>query len=68
MANVILPTSTLIAAQDASFIPNSDKKTFGLDYLYNGCAEHTERGLEISSPAIVDVTRNCAFSLSVERE
>jgi hypothetical protein len=67
MAKVILPTSTLIAAQDASFIPKSGKKTYGLDHFFNGCAGRTERGLEISTLAVVDVTRNCAYSLSVEQ-
>jgi hypothetical protein len=67
MAKVILPTSTLIAAQDASFIPKSGKKTYGLDHFFNGCAGRTERGLEISTLALVDLTRNCAYSLAVEQ-
>jgi hypothetical protein len=67
MAKVFLPTSTLIAAQDASFIPKSGKKTYGLDHFFNGCAGRTERGLEVSNLAVVDVTRNCAYTLSVEQ-
>jgi len=67
MSKVILPTSTVIAAHDASFISKSGKKTYGLDHFFNRCAGRTERGLEISSLAVVDVTRNCAYSLSVEQ-
>lgn len=54
-----LPSShELVAAQDASFIPKSGKKTYGLDRFYNGCAGRPERGLEISVVAVVDVTKN----------
>src|SRR6266446_6617605 len=30
----------------------------------NGCASRAERGLEISTLAVVDVTRRCAFTLA----
>lgn len=64
MRDVLKPDSTLIAAQDASFIPKSGKKTYGLDRFFNGCAGRSERGLEVSTMAIVDVTSNCAYTLS----
>ena len=61
------PTHELIAAQDASFIPKSGKKTYGLDKFYNGCASRPERGLEISALAVVDVTQKGAYIASVEQ-
>src|SRR5713226_6614542 len=57
--------SALISAQAASFIPKSGKQTFGLGHFFNGCANRAERGLEISTLAVVDVTRRCAFTLAV---
>ena len=59
------PRSELVSAQDASFIPKSGKQTFGLGHFFNGCANRAERGLEISTLAVVDVTRRCAFTLAV---
>jgi hypothetical protein len=59
------PCSELISAQDASFIPKSGKQTFGLGHFFNGCANRAESGLEISTLAVVDVTRRCAFTLAV---
>jgi hypothetical protein len=58
------PRSEVLSAQDASFIPKSGKQTFGLGYFFNGCASRAERGLEISTLAVVDVTRRCAFTLA----
>ena len=55
----------LISVQDASFIPKSGKQTFGLGHFFNGCANRAERGLEISTLAVVDVSRRCAFTLAV---
>src|SRR5258705_710735 len=59
------PRSELISAQDASFLPKSGKQTFGLGHFFNGGANRAERGLEISTLAVVDVTRRCAFTLAV---
>jgi DDE superfamily endonuclease len=61
------PTHELVAAQDASFIPKSGKKTYGLDKFYNGCASRPERGLEISALAVVDVTQKGAYVAAVEQ-
>jgi IS4 transposase len=61
------PTHELIAAQDASFIPKSGKKTYGLDKFYNSCASRPERGLEISALAVVDVTQKGAYIAAVEQ-
>ena len=59
------PRSELVSAQDASFIPKSGKHTFGLGHFFNGCASRADRGLEIATLAVVDVTRRCAFTLAV---
>src|SRR5918911_4260823 len=58
------PHSELISAHDASCIPKSGKQTCGLGHFFNGCASRAERGLEISTLAVVDVTRRCAFTLA----
>ena len=57
--------SALISAHDASFLPKSGKQTFGLGHFFTGCASRAERGLEISTRAVVDVPRRCAFTLAV---
>jgi DDE superfamily endonuclease len=54
-----------IAAQDASFIPKSGKRTPGLDRFYNGCAGRAERGLEISALAVIDLTQKGAYVAAV---
>ena len=46
-------------------IPKSGQQTFGLGHFFNGCAGRAERGLEISTLAVVDVTHRCAFTLAV---
>ena len=59
------PRAELISAQDASFLSKSGKQTFGLGHFFNGCASRAERGLEISTVAVVDVRRRCALTLAV---
>src|ERR1700745_3818355 len=59
------PCSELVSAHDASFIPKSGKQTFGLGHFFNGCGSRAGRGLEMSTLAVVDVTRRCAFTLAV---
>jgi hypothetical protein len=59
------PRAEVISAQDASFIPKRGQRTFGLGHFCNGCAGRAERGLEISTLAVVDVTPRCAFTLAV---
>lgn len=67
LASALQLTHELIAAQDASFISKSGKKTYGLGKFYNGCASRPEKGLEISAVAVIDVTQNGAYILSVEQ-
>ena len=52
---------------DASFMPKSGKKTSGLDRFWNGSHCRTERGLEISALAWLDIPGHCAYCLSVEQ-
>ena len=64
LLTALAPHAELISAHDASFIAKSGKQTFGLGHFFNGCASRAERGLEISTLAVVDVTRRCAFTLA----
>src|SRR5215475_3675322 len=59
------PRSALSSAQAAAFLPKSGQQTFGRGHCFNGCAKRAERGLEISTLAVVDVTRRCAVTLAV---
>ena len=52
---------------DASLVPKSGKHTYGLDRFWNGSHSRTERGLDISTLAWLDLTGNCAYGLSVEQ-
>lgn len=63
----IEPESEIILAVDCSFIPKSGKKTYGIDYFYNGSASRAEKGLEVSAMAVVDVRQKCGYSLSVQQ-
>jgi hypothetical protein len=45
---------TQIGAMDCSFIPKSGKTTYGLDWFYNGSANRSQKGLEISVIAVID--------------
>src|SRR5262245_54644368 len=62
------PHSELISAHDASFISKRGKQTFGLGHFFNGCASRAERGLEISTLAVVNVTRPGASTAAPARE
>ena len=57
----------LIAATDCSFIPKSGKHTDGLGKFYNGVRGKAEKGLEISTLAVVNVTENTAYNLSTRQ-
>lgn len=54
-----------IEVQDASFVPKSGKQTAGLGSFFNGCAGRPERGLELSTLALVNVTRGYAVTRHV---
>ena len=64
---VVPPEHEQALAIDASFVPKSGKQTYGLDRFWNGWHSRAEKGLELSSIAWLDLTANCAYSLSVEQ-
>jgi hypothetical protein len=64
---VIPPDHDQALVMDASFVPKSGKQTYGLDRFWNGSHSRTEKGLEISTLAWLDITGNCAYCLSVEQ-
>ena len=59
--------SERIIAYDPSFIPKSGKKTYGLDYFWNGGHRRSEKGLEIATLAIVDIKKNTGLALSTRQ-
>src|SRR2546423_6585815 len=67
LMTALAPSSVLVSAHDASFIPKSGKQPFGLGHFFNGCTGRAERGLEMSTLAVVDATRRCAFTLAVSQ-
>ena len=67
IALAIAPTHFQISAIDASFVPKSGKATYGLDYFHNGKTGRSERGLEISMIAVVDVDAGMGYTLSVQQ-
>lgn len=56
-----------LVGQDASFIPKSGKRTYGLEYFFNGCASRAERGLEVSLVSLIDLDRHQAFAVSARQ-
>ena len=56
-----------LVGQDASFIPKSGKRTYGIEYFFNGCASRAERGLEVSLVSLIDPDRQLAFALSARQ-
>jgi hypothetical protein len=60
-------SATQISAIDCSFIAKSGKMTSGLDWFYNGSANRTEKGLEVSVIAVIDVAARRGYSLSVQQ-
>src|SRR5689334_11264937 len=67
ITQAVSPTATLVVAQDATFLPKSGKRTYGLERFFNGCAHRVERGLEASALSIVDLTTANAFTLAVQQ-
>lgn len=58
---------TFILAIDASFIRKSGKRTPGLGSYWNGCTSRSERGLELSCAALIEVQTRQAFTLDVRQ-
>ena len=64
---VIPPAHEQALVLDASFVPTSGRKTYGLDRFWNGSHSRAEKGLDISALAWLDITDHCAYGLSVEQ-
>jgi hypothetical protein len=56
-----------IAVLDASFMEKSGGKTDGLGKFYHSKHSKAEKGLEISTLAVVDVDYNTAYQLSTRQ-
>ena len=55
----IIPAShEKIAALDCSFMEKSGEKTYGLGKFYNSKQSKAEKGLEISTLAVIDVVQH----------
>ena len=67
ITEAVPPEHAQALVMDASFVPKSGKHTYGLDRFWNGSHSRTEKGLEISTLAWLDLTDNCAYCLSVEQ-
>ena len=59
--------SPQIAVVDCTFLEKSGRHTHGLDWFYNGKTQRTEKGLELSVVAIVDVERHTGYTLSAQQ-
>jgi len=60
------PDDVVIIAQDSTFIQKAGKKTFGVDYYWNGTAGRVEKGLELDliSAIVMQEEGKHAFALS----
>ena len=67
IAQVTDQSSALVVAQDATFIRKSGKHTYGIDKFWNGCTHRNERGLEVSTIAILDLARRTAYPLPAQQ-
>jgi hypothetical protein len=63
----IAKTKSSICAFDACFLEKSGKKTYGLDYFWNACANKVQKGLEVSAAAIIDVSTKTAYPLGASQ-
>ena len=64
LSDVFTAGHTLAAVLDCSFSEKSGKHTHGLDRFYNSNHGKAEKGLEISTLAVVDIEYNTAYNLS----
>ena len=67
ITQVIAPEHQQALVIDASFIPKSGTRTYGLEGFWNSRHRRSEKGLEVSAVAWLDITDNCACGLSVEQ-
>jgi hypothetical protein len=59
--------ATVIGGINCSLIPKSGKATYRLDWFYNGSASRSQKGLEISVIAVIDVEAPRGYSLSMQQ-
>ena len=64
---VVPPENQQALVIDASFIPKSGAHTYGLERFWNSRHRRSEKGLEVSAIAVLDITDNCAYGLSIEQ-
>ena len=64
---VVTKESRIMAAFDSTFAEKAGKKTWGIEYYWNGSASRTEKGLEHNLLSLVDVTTNVGYPLIVEQ-
>jgi hypothetical protein len=57
----------LAVATDCSYCPKSGRHTFGLDYFYNSTHQRAEKGLEISTLALIDLDYHTSYHLSTRQ-
>lgn len=67
MSQVLPPEHEQAFVIEASVVPQSGKKTYGLACVWNGSPGRSETGLEISTLAWLDITDHGAYGLSVEQ-
>jgi len=67
LADVIENANEIVAVVDCSFCEKSGKQTYGLDKFYNSKHNKAEKGLEISTLALVDIKYNTAYNLSTRQ-
>ena len=63
ITQVIAPEHQQALVIDASFIPKSSTHTYGLERFWNSRQRRSEKGLEVSAVAWLDITDNCAYGL-----
>lgn len=58
-----------IAAQDDTFIPKSGKKTYGLNFFWNGSSSKAEKGLELNVVAVIKINgeKKEGFTISAKQ-
>jgi hypothetical protein len=61
------PSHEQIAAMDCSFVPKSGKHTDGLGRFYSSTLGKAEKGLEISTLALINITENTAYNVSTRQ-
>jgi len=57
----------MIVAFDQTFVKKSGKKTYGVEFFWNGCRSKSEQGLEVGVVAMVDVSGKRAYPLYAQQ-